>query len=35
MNLLYGEVVDIFQEEGVLVSRIWVSGALKKIPLGC
>ncbi len=34
MNLLYGAVVDIFEEEGVLLGRIRVSGALKKIPLG-
>lgn len=34
MNLLYGEVVGIFEEEGVLVGWIRVSGALKKIPFG-
>ncbi len=34
MNLLYGEVVEIFAEEGVLVGRVRVSGARKKIPLG-
>ncbi len=34
MNLLYGEVVDVFEEEGVLLGRIRVAGALKKIPLG-
>ncbi len=34
MNLLYGEVVEVLEEEGVLLGRTRVSGALKKIPLG-
>ena len=33
MNLLYGEVVELFVEEGMLMGRVRVSGALKKVPL--
>jgi hydrogenase maturation factor len=33
MNLLYGEVVELFVEEGMRMGRVRVSGALKKVPL--
>jgi len=33
MNLHYGQVVDILDEDGLLTGRISVSGALKRIPL--
>ncbi len=34
MNLVYGEVLEVFSEEGILMGRIRVRGATKKIPLG-
>jgi hydrogenase maturation factor len=34
MNLLYGEIVEIFREDDALVGQVRVGGALKKIPLG-
>lgn len=34
MNLLYGEVLEIFTEGGIAMGRIKVRGARKKIPLG-
>ena len=34
MNLLFGEVVEILEEEGVVIGWVRVTGALKKIPLG-
>ena len=34
MNLLYGEIVEVLSEEGVLIGRVRVHGATKKIPLG-
>jgi len=33
MNLIYGEVVEIFMEDGMRFGKIRVAGALKKIPL--
>lgn len=34
MNLIYGEIVAVFLEDGLLVGRVRVRGATKKIPLG-
>ena len=34
MNLVYGEIVEVFSEEGILFGRVRVHGAIKKIPLG-
>ncbi|MBA3544420.1 MAG: hypothetical protein H0T83_08285 [Chthoniobacterales bacterium] len=34
MNLVYGEVIEAFTEEGMPVGRIRVHGATKKIALG-
>lgn len=34
MNLLYGEVIAVFAEDGVVMGKIKVRGATKKIPLG-
>jgi len=34
MNLVYGEIVEVFSEEGILFGRVQVHGATKKIPLG-
>ena len=34
MNLVYGEIVEVFSEEGTLFGRVRVHGATKKIPLG-
>ncbi len=34
MNLVYGEIVEVLSENGVLVGRLRVHGAIKKIPLG-
>lgn len=33
MNLLYGEVVDLFVENGMQMGNIRVSGAVKKVAL--
>ncbi len=33
MNLVYGEVVEVFSEDGMKVGKVRVGGALKKIPL--
>jgi hydrogenase maturation factor len=33
MNLVYGEVVELFLENGMLMAMIRVAGALKKSPL--
>jgi hydrogenase maturation factor len=33
MNLVYGEVVEIFTEDGMKSGKIRVAGALKKVPL--
>jgi hydrogenase maturation factor len=33
MNLHYGQIVDIFDDDGLLTGRISVGGALKRIPL--
>jgi hydrogenase maturation factor len=33
MNLLYGEIVDLGDEDGMQVGSIRVAGALKKVPL--
>jgi hydrogenase maturation factor len=34
VNLLYGKIVEVFSEDGILVGRVRVHGATKKIPLG-
>ncbi len=34
MNLVYGEIMEIFTEDGMPVGKIRVHGATKKIPLG-
>lgn len=34
MNLVYGEIMEVTTEEGMLMGKIRVHGALKKIPLG-
>ncbi len=34
MNLVYGEIVEVFTEEGESLARIRVHGATKKIPIG-
>jgi hydrogenase maturation factor len=34
MNLLYGEVIEVFAEADGLTGKIKVRGAIKKIPLG-
>ncbi len=34
MNLVYGEIIEIFTEEGMAVGKIRIHGASKKIPLG-
>ncbi len=34
MNLLYGEIVAVFSEEGLAFGKVRVHGAIKKIPLG-
>jgi hydrogenase maturation factor len=33
MNLVYGEVTDLFIENGMQMGFVRVSGALKKVPL--
>jgi hydrogenase maturation factor len=33
MNLVYGEVTDLFIENGMQMGLVRVSGALKKVPL--
>jgi hydrogenase maturation factor len=33
MNLIYGEVTDLFIENGMQMGLVRVSGALKKVPL--
>ena len=34
MNLVFGEVLEVLTEEGILMGRVRVRGATKKIPLG-
>ena len=34
MNLVYGEIVEVVPEDGVLVGKIRVHGAIRKIALG-
>lgn len=34
MNLIYGEIVDLFTENGMPMGNVRVTGALKKVPLG-
>ena len=34
MNLLYGEIIEVFSEDGILLGRVRVHGTTKKIPLG-
>ena len=34
MNLLYGQIVETFPEDGMLAGKIRVGGALKKVSLG-
>jgi hydrogenase maturation factor len=33
MNLLYGEVLEVFTESGIRMGKIQVGGAAKNIPL--
>lgn len=33
MNLHYGEIVEVFEDEGLRSGRVSVGGAVKKIPL--
>jgi len=33
MNLVYGELVEVFSEEGLRFGKIRVAGAMKKVPL--
>lgn len=33
MNLLYGEIVDVFEADGLRMGRIRVNGATKCVPL--
>ena len=33
MNLLYGQIVETFPEDGMLAGKIRVGGALKKVSL--
>ncbi|MGI9089079.1 MAG: HypC/HybG/HupF family hydrogenase formation chaperone [Chthoniobacterales bacterium] len=33
MNLLHGEIAEIFEEDGMRMGRIRVGRALKKVPL--
>jgi hydrogenase maturation factor len=33
MNLVYAEVIELFEEEGMRFGRIRVGGAIKKVPL--
>lgn len=33
MNLVYGEIVDVFTENGMRMGRVRVAGALKNVPL--
>lgn len=33
MNLVYGEIVDMFEDDGVFMGRVRVRGAIRKIPL--
>jgi hydrogenase maturation factor len=34
MNLVYGQVVEVFFEDGILIGKICVRGAIKDAPLG-
>ncbi len=33
MNLIYGEIIEIFSEDGIKMGRVRVGRALKKVPL--
>jgi hydrogenase maturation factor len=33
MNLLYGRIVEVFAEDGMLAGKIRVGGAIKKVSL--
>lgn len=33
MNLVYGEVIEVFDEDGIRMGKIWVRGAIKDAPL--
>jgi hydrogenase maturation factor len=33
MNLVYGEIAEVFVEDGMRMGRIRIGGALKKVPL--
>jgi hydrogenase maturation factor len=33
MNLVYGEILDLGIEDGMMIGSVRVSGALKKVPL--
>lgn len=34
MNLIYGEILEILNEDGIPLGRVRVQGAIRKIPLG-
>ena len=34
MNLVYGEIIAVFSEDGMPMGQVRVHGASKKIPLG-
>jgi hydrogenase maturation factor len=34
MNLVYGQVVEVFFEDGILMGKICARGAIKDAPLG-
>ncbi len=33
MNLIYGEIAEVFVEDGMRMRRVRVSGAIKQVPL--
>lgn len=33
MNLIYGEIIEIFEENGMKLGRIRVASAMQKVPL--
>ena len=34
MNLIYGEIIEVFSENGLPIGKVRVHGATRKIPLG-
>ena len=33
MNLLYGELIEVFSEDGMRFGKVRVTGAIQKVPL--